>query len=150
MGTFGQNHELQYLKRYDMTKISARSMAESMSIYPKQCRKLKFFSAKSWNWVQRVEIILIVSLRWVKGLSVERQLCYLISFFFSVRMKNVQTEVNHHKPCNSYFSFIHCSAFWPTLQERNNKKQKPNSKMQNSWLTIKQSWEMSGNKSTFR
>ena len=126
------------------------SMAESISIYPKQWKKLKFFSAKSWNWVQRVEIKLIVSLRWVKGLSIERQLLFnFFFFFFSVRMKNVQTEVNHRKPCNSYFSFIHCSAFWPTLQERNNKKQKPNSKMQNSWLTIKQSWEMSGNKSTF-
>ena len=99
-----------------------------------------FSTLNGWEHVnlsqtlQKVEIKLIVSLRWVKGVSVERQLCYVI-FFFSVRMKNLQTEVKH-KPCNSYFSFIHCSAFWPTLQARNNKKQKPNSKMQNSWLTM--------------
>jgi len=51
-------------------------------------------------------------------------------------MKNVQTNVNH-KPGNSDFSFIHYAAFWSTLQERNHKKQKPNSKVQNSWVTIK-------------
>ena len=40
------------------TKISASSLAESTSINPKQCRKLKL-SAKRWNWVQKVEIKLI-------------------------------------------------------------------------------------------
>ncbi len=40
------------------TNISACSVAESTSINPKQCRKLKL-SAKSWNWVQKVEIKLI-------------------------------------------------------------------------------------------
>ena len=51
--------------------ISARSLAENASINPKQSRKLKFFSAKSWNWVQKVEIKLIDNARWVKGLPVE-------------------------------------------------------------------------------
>ena len=45
------------------------------------------------------------------------------------------------------FSNIH-TAFWPTLQQRNQKKQQSNSKMQNSWLTIK-TGKMSWNKSTF-
>ena len=45
------------------------------------------------------------------------------------------------------FSIIR-TAFWPTLQQRNQKKQQSNSKMQNSWLTIK-TGKMSWNKSTF-
>ena len=45
-------------------------------------------------------------------------------------------------------SFIH-ATFWPALQERNQKKQKPvNSKMQNSWQTLKRG-KISWNKSTF-
>ena len=31
-------------------KISARSLAKSTSIYPKQCRKLKFFECKKLNY----------------------------------------------------------------------------------------------------
>ena len=77
-------------------KISARSLAKSTS------KKVElFFSAKSWNWVQKIEIKLIVSFRWswVEGLSVSRIIDNsFMYFFFSVKMKNVQTDVNH-KPC---------------------------------------------------
>ena len=47
-----------FLRNNIHAKISACSLAENTSINPKQCRKLKL-SAKSWNWVQKVEIKLI-------------------------------------------------------------------------------------------
>ena len=101
-----------YMQKFQQTHCLR---APNNIIYPKQCRKLNFFQCKEkLNWVQKVEIKLIVSLRSVKGLSVERQLRYV--FFFSVRMKNVQTDLNH-KPCNHkailcfYPSILTCLNF---------------------------------------
>ena len=55
-------------------KISARLLAESTSINPKQCRKLNFFPSRKK-----------LKLNWV---SASGEFMYS----FSVRMKNVQTE----------------------------------------------------------
>ena len=60
-------------------------------------------------------------------------------------MKNVQTDVND-KPCNheailisapSFFFSSSLRHFDPHPKKETTKKQKPNNKLQNSWLTIK-------------
>ena len=126
-----------------MQKFQHAHWLRSRQLILSSAESWNFLVQKSGNWAQKVEIKLIVSLRWVN-----RQLMYV--FFFSVRMKNVQTDVNH-KPCehkaNLILCFIH-AVFWPKLQETAQKKQKPNSKMLNSWLTIK-TWKMSWNKNNF-
>ena len=55
-------------------------------------------------------------------------------------MKNVQTDVNN-KWCNHEAILISADSFtWhfdPETKKDTTKKQKPNNKLQNSWLTIK-------------
>ena len=65
---------------------------------------------------------------------------------FLVRMKNVQTDINH-QPWN-LISALFTQHFDPLSNKETRRKQQSNSKMQNSWLTIK-TGKMSWNKSTF-
>ena len=65
---------------------------------------------------------------------------------FLVTMKNVQTDINH-QPWN-LISALFTQHFDPLSNKETRRKQQSNSKMQNSWLTIK-TGKMSSNKSTF-
>lgn len=131
-------------------KISAHSWTVSTSIYPKQysTKSWNFLSAKSWNWVQKVEIDCQAQVSSVKAVCQynNRQLLYVI---FLVRIKNMQKDVRlNHKSCKhkavnySDFSFIHVA--YP----QSKKPQERKAKMQNYWLTTK-TWEMFWNKCTF-
>ena len=135
-GGLGSNYGLQIKVTASCKNFSAFIGWEQQRVFKILCvcKQLKL-SVESWNQLN-------FRLRWVEGLSVE------YSIFFLLRMKNVQTDVSH-KPCNHKEILIHSRGILThTPIKRNQKKQKPNSKMQNSWLIIK-TWKMSWSKSTF-
>ena len=81
--------------------------------------------------------------------SVSRIFDNFFMYFFFGEDEECANRRKSYKPCNHKAILIHSRGILThTPIERNQKKQKLNSKMQNSWLTIK-TWKMSWSKSTF-
>ena len=133
-----------------MQKFQRANWVRARQFIPNSAKSWHFLSAKCWNWVQKVEIRLIVRLRWVQlrpsiSRIIDNSFMY---FFFGEDEEYANRRIGFLKKSQIMYKTwaILISASFTrhthTHTPRYHKKQKPNSKMQNYWVTIK-TWKMS-------
>ena len=102
------NHAHDFSSNNIHAKMLVHSLVESTSIImlliPNCTESLNFFSVKGWNWVEKVEIELIVSLRWVKGVSEELLTTPLCHYFWLGWRMCKQTWITSHETWFQHYS----------------------------------------------